>query len=80
MCSSDLDLLNNARKKLESKNADMIVANSLNEKGAGFGVDTNRVTILTTDKEETLDLMKKEDLAYELLQRCNTLLKVKKGE
>ena len=74
------DLLSNARKKLESKNADMIVANSLREKGAGFGVDTNRVTILTTDQEETLDLMSKEDLAYELLDRAAAILKAKKGE
>ena len=74
------DLLVNARKKLDSKNADMIVANSLKEKGAGFGVDTNRVTILTQEKEESLDLMKKEDLAYELLQRCYNLMKAEKGE
>jgi phosphopantothenoylcysteine decarboxylase / phosphopantothenate---cysteine ligase len=41
-----------ARKKLKSKNADMIVLNSLNDAGAGFGFDTNQVTIFEKNGEE----------------------------
>jgi len=37
----------NARKKLEAKGADLIILNSLNDAGAGFGTDTNKITILT---------------------------------
>ena len=52
----------NARRKLEKKNLDYIVLNSLRDKGAGFGVDTNRVTILGRDgsRHETPLLSKKE--------------------
>jgi len=41
--------MNYAKKKLQSKNADMIVLNSLNDPGAGFGYDTNQVTIFERD-------------------------------
>lgn len=63
------DLLENARKKLVKKNADMIVANSLTEKGAGFKNDTNRVTFLTEEGNEELELMSKEEVAVKLLDR-----------
>ena len=61
------DLLENSRKKLEKKNLDMIVANSLRVQGAGFGGDTNVVTIITRDGERELPLMNKEDVAVEIL-------------
>lgn len=71
-------LLARARTKLASKHADLIVANDLRENGAGFGIDTNRVTVITASGEETLPLMRKEDLAYELLERCLAILKEKR--
>ena len=71
-------LLARARTKLASKHADLIVANDLRESGAGFGIDTNRVTVITASGEETLPLMRKEDLAYELLKRCLAILKEKR--
>ena len=74
------NLLENARKKLESKNADMIVANSLREKGAGFGTDTNLVTLLTRDGSEPLELMEKEEVAQVILMRCLAILKKKRGD
>lgn len=61
------DLLHNARKKLESKNCDMICANSLRMPGAGFGTATNQVTLLTREQEISLPLMSKEDTAHRIL-------------
>ncbi len=58
----------NAHKKLKSKNADMIVLNSLQDDGAGFGVDTNKVTLITADAEKPLPLMSKHSVAKEILQ------------
>lgn len=60
-------LLENARAKLARKNLDMIVANSLRQSGAGFGGDTNIVTIITPSGEVSLDLMSKEAVAHRLL-------------
>lgn len=62
------NLIENATEKLVKKNADMIVANSLNEKGAGFGTDTNRVTLLTKASKEELSLLSKEEVAYAILK------------
>ncbi|MBC8570918.1 bifunctional phosphopantothenoylcysteine decarboxylase/phosphopantothenate--cysteine ligase CoaBC [Zongyangia hominis] len=67
------DLLENSAKKLNAKNADMIVANSLSEAGAGFGVDTNIVTLLTKEGAERLPLMEKEELADVILDRLLAL-------
>ncbi|NLZ69919.1 MAG: bifunctional phosphopantothenoylcysteine decarboxylase/phosphopantothenate--cysteine ligase CoaBC [Clostridiaceae bacterium] len=61
------NLLENARAKLESKNCDLIAANSLTEPGSGFGVDTNRLTILTDGGVGTLPLMSKDEAANRLL-------------
>lgn len=47
----------------------MIVANNVKVKGAGFGTDTNVVTIITKDNEETLPIMTKEQVAEKLLDR-----------
>lgn len=63
------NMLENSRIKLDKKNIDMIVANNLKVAGAGFGTDTNVVTILTRDGAEELELMSKEDVAHRLLDR-----------
>ena len=61
------DLLDSSRKKLEKKHLDMIVANNLKVAGAGFGVDTNVVTILTDREVLELPLMGKDQVAARLL-------------
>lgn len=61
------NMLENSRAKLAKKNLDMIVANNLKVAGAGFGTDTNVVTLITKEKEEELELMSKEDVASRLL-------------
>ncbi len=61
------DLLENARKKLESKKADMIVANNLKVKGAGFGTDTNVVTFIEKDGIKELPLLSKDEVAKSIL-------------
>lgn len=63
------NLLENAQSKLERKNADMIVANDISAPGAGFGTDTNRVTLLTRDGNEPLEIMSKSELAEVILDR-----------
>ena len=66
------NLLENAKEKLVRKNADMIVANNLKIQGAGFGTDTNVVTIITEDGIQALELMSKEMAAEQIL---NEILK-----
>lgn len=61
------DLLENASKKLESKNADMIVANNLKVAGAGFGTDTNVVTFIEKDGIKELPLLSKDEVAKSIL-------------
>ena len=61
------NMLENSRKKLKKKHLDMIVANNLKEQGAGFGTDTNRVTIISEKEEKNLELMSKEEVADEIL-------------
>ena len=61
------NMLENSRAKLEKKNIDMIVANNLKTAGAGFGTDTNVVTIITREKEMELEKMTKEEVAHKLL-------------
>lgn len=60
-------MLENSRRKLEKKNLDMIAANNLKDEGAGFGTDTNVLTLITRDGEKQLKLMSKEAAANELL-------------
>ena len=65
--------LENAQHKLEKKNLDYIVLNSLRDKGAGFGVDTNRVTIIGRDgTSHTTLLLPKSDVAEEIIKHCLT--------
>lgn len=61
------DMLENSRKKLDRKHLDMIAANNLKVAGAGFGVDTNVVTILTANGIQELPLMGKDQVAAKLL-------------
>ena len=69
------DGVRNARDKLKSKDLDLIVLNDATEPGAGFGVDTNRVTLIDrAGKEEELQLMSKIDLAEVLLDRIEEKL------
>ncbi len=69
------DVLDNAAKKIEKKGLDLIVANSAREAGAGFGHDTNRVTILAKDgSAETTDLLPKTAVADRILDRIEALL------
>ena len=69
------DGVRNARKKLKSKDLDLVVLNDATEPGAGFGVDTNRVTLIDrAGTEEELELMSKIDLAEVLLDRIEDKL------
>ena len=60
------NVLENSRKKLLSKNCDMICANSLRREGAGFGVDTNVITLITGEQEIELPQMSKEEAAHRI--------------
>lgn len=65
-----------AQRKLEAKNADMIVANNVREKGAGFGTDTNIVTIHKRNGEKIeLPLLSKNEVAVKILEEAGLLLK-----
>ena len=61
------NMLENSRKKLTKKNMDMIVANNLKTQGAGFGTDTNVVTIITEEEEKSLPIMSKKEVAHSIL-------------
>ncbi len=60
------NLIENSRKKLDSKNADMICANSLRTPGAGYQVDTNIITLITKEEEINLPLMSKLEAAHSI--------------
>ena len=61
------DMVDNSRKKLEKKHIDLIAANNLKQAGAGFGVDTNLLTLIAADGARELPLMSKEEAAHALL-------------
>ena len=67
------NLIENSRKKLDSKNADMICANSLKTEGAGYKVDTNIVTIITKEDMVELPLMSKLEVADKILDKIKEL-------
>ena len=71
------NMLENSRAKLRKKNVDMICANNLKVAGAGFGVDTNIITLITPDTQEELPLMSKEEAAGKILDRAAALLEGK---
>jgi phosphopantothenoylcysteine decarboxylase/phosphopantothenate--cysteine ligase len=69
------DLLENAGEKLKSKHLNLIVANNISEKDAGFGVETNRVTLLFADgKKESLPLMSKTEVAEAIIENVAALV------
>lgn len=68
------NMVRNSRAKLEKKNLDMIAANNVKEKGAGFQGDTNVLTLITQEEETSLPLMSKEDAANELLNKILMLI------
>ena len=61
------DMVANSKKKLEKKHIDLIAANNLKQAGAGFGVDTNVLTLIAADGAKELPLMSKEEAAHALL-------------
>lgn len=69
------DEVSNANKKLEKKNLDFIVLNSLNDKGAGFGVDTNKITIIERNGNSTAyDLKPKTEVAADIVTKLEQYL------
>jgi len=68
------DMVENSRAKLTKKKVDMICANNLKVAGAGFGVDTNVLTLITADELEELPLMSKEEAAGRILDKAVALL------
>jgi phosphopantothenoylcysteine decarboxylase/phosphopantothenate--cysteine ligase len=73
------DLLAKARDKRARKNVDLIVANDVTAPGAGFDVETNAVTIIGADREETLPVQSKTRVAEAILDRVEQLLKARTG-
>ncbi len=74
------DLLANARKKIQKKNLDLIVANNITEENSGFGSDTNKVTLLDKDgTPEDLPVMSKRAVADRILDRLVRLINNKAG-
>lgn len=71
------NVIENSRKKLTSKNCDMICANSLKTDGAGFGTDTNIITLITNNSQRELPLMSKESAAHAIF---DTILELTKGD
>lgn len=63
------NMLENSQAKLKKKHVDMIIANNLKIAGAGFGTDTNVITVITEDGAEELDLMSKDEAAHQILNR-----------
>jgi phosphopantothenoylcysteine decarboxylase / phosphopantothenate---cysteine ligase len=76
--AESIDLLENARAKLKSKKLDMIVANDISARDSGFGVDTNRVTLLfLNEKEQHLPLLSKDEVAETIIARLAVLLETR---
>ena len=67
------NMVENSRAKLTKKNVDMICANNLKQAGAGFGVDTNIITLITADDTQELPMMTKEQAANAILDKALTL-------
>ena len=70
------NMIENSRAKIDKKNIDMIVANNLKQSGAGFGTDTNIVTIITKDETIQLEKMPKEEVSVKIL---DFILKKREG-
>ncbi len=67
------NLIENSKKKLEKKNLDMVVANNLKVSGAGFGTETNVVTIITKNGVKELPLLSKTEVAHKILDEITSL-------
>jgi phosphopantothenoylcysteine decarboxylase/phosphopantothenate--cysteine ligase len=68
--------IENALRKLNNKNLDLIVLNSLRDEGAGFGVSTNKVTMIAKNKQQTeVELKPKKEIAVDILDRIVALIK-----
>lgn len=67
------DMLENSRAKLVKKNVDMICANNLKQEGAGFGVDTNVITMITKEDIQELPLQSKQSVAHAILDKAKCL-------
>jgi phosphopantothenoylcysteine decarboxylase/phosphopantothenate--cysteine ligase len=67
----------NAHLKLEKKNLDFIVLNSLNDKGAGFRCDTNKITIISADGETEFPLKPKSEVAKDIVDKLSETLETK---
>ncbi len=68
------DLIENSVSKLQKKNLDMIAANDLSTPGAGFETDTNKLTLITSDDVEQLDMMSKDEAAHLLLTKIREMI------
>ena len=64
------DMVENSRAKLHKKNVDMICANNLKQEGAGFGVDTNIISIITREETVALPLQSKQTVAHAILDKA----------
>ena len=64
------DMIKNSRAKLQKKNVDMICANNLKQEGAGFGVDTNIITVITKEDTCELPLQSKQSAAHAILDKA----------
>lgn len=73
------NMMENSRRKLRKKNLDMIVANNLKVKGAGFAGDTNVATIITENEEISLGMLSKEDTADRILDQILKMKNMKKA-
>ncbi len=70
------DEINNAGKKLVRKNFDFIVLNSLNESGAGFQVDTNKITIIDkNNNQQFFELKSKKEVAVDIVDKIKSIIK-----
>ena len=67
------NMLENSRRKLDKKHVDMICANSLRQEGAGFGTDTNVMTLISRKRETPLPLLSKEETANAILDEIVAL-------
>jgi len=68
------DMLENSKAKLSKKNLDLIIANNLKVEGAGFGTDTNVVTMITQDNIEELPIMDKSDVSDKILDYIASII------
>jgi phosphopantothenoylcysteine decarboxylase/phosphopantothenate--cysteine ligase len=68
------DVIASARRKQREKKVDLVVANDVSRTDAGFEVDTNEVTLVSADGEDTLPLQSKSAIAAQVIQRIETLL------